>query len=177
MSRKLRKMLGDVNAPEAVALMRLIDTQSKATICNWCIDYAEQRILPLFEKHCPNDERPRNALTAARDYLGGKVKFPVVKNFILNECHAAARELEGSPAAQAAARACGQGSAVVHTLSHSIGLYFYGSAAVAYDRLGLEATNEEYSAVAAEVCAELTAALQAVAVENEPNPAKIKWNC
>jgi len=177
MAKKLRKMLGDVNAPSTVALMRLIDTQSKATICNWCIGYAEENILPIFEKHCPNDERPRKALNAASDYLDGKVRFPVVKNIILNECHAAARKLDGNPAAQAAARACGQGSAVVHTLSHSIGIYFYGAAAVAYDRLGLEATDDEYGAIAEEVCADMTAALQAVAVEEEPNPAKIKWNC
>lgn len=177
MAKKLRKMLGNVNAPSTVALMRLIDTQSRATICNWCIGYAEENILPLFEKHCQNDDRPRNALNASRDYLDGKVKFPVVKNIILNECHAAARELDANPVAQAAARACGQGSAVVHTLSHSIGLYFYGAAALAYDILGLNATEAEYGKIAEEVCADMTAALQALAVEDEPNPAKIKWSC
>ncbi|MDR0794857.1 MAG: hypothetical protein LBE79_02205 [Tannerella sp.] len=31
--------------------------------------------------------------------------------------------------------------------------------------------------IAAEECAAMEAALQAVAVENEPNPAKINWNC
>ncbi len=177
MKKKLRKMLGDVNAPSTIALMRLIDTQSKVTICKWCMDYAEVRILPIFEKRCPNDARPRNALNAARGYLDGKVKFPVVKDIILNECHAAARELEDDPAAQAAARACGQVSAVVHTLSHSIGLYFYGAAAVAYDRVGLNETAEVYGKIAEEVCADMTAALQAIAVEDEPNPAKIKWSC
>lgn len=177
MAKKLRKMLGDANAPSTVALMRLIDTQSKATICGWCIGYAESRILPIFEKHCSGDERPQKALTAAREYLGGKVKFPVVKNTILNECHAAARELDNNPAAQAAARACGQGSAVVHTLTHSLGIYFYGAAAVAYDRLGVGASEAEYAAIAEEVCAGLIAALKAVSIENEPNPAKIKWVC
>ena len=177
MAKKLRKMLGDVNAPSTVALMSLIDTQSKMTICNWCINYAGANILPIFEKHCPNDSRPRNALNAARDYLAGKVKFPVVKNIILNECHAAARELDANPVAQAAARACGQASAVVHTLSHSLGLYFYGAAAIAYDRVGLNENAEVYNMIAEEVCAEMTAALQAVAVADEPNPAKIKWTC
>lgn len=177
MTKKLRKMLCNVNAPSTVALMRLIDTQNKMTICNWCISYAEANILPIFEKHCPNDNRPRDALNAARDYLAGKIKFPVVKNIILNECHAAARELDADPAAQAAARACGQGAAVVHTLSHSIGICFYGAAAVAYDRVGLNETAEVYNKIAEEVCADMTAALHAVAVEDEPNPAKIKWTC
>ncbi len=177
MAKKLRKMLGDVNAPEVIALIELIDTQSKATICKWCMDYAEAHILPIFEKRRPDDGRPRKALNAARDYLEGKVKFPVVKDIILNQCHRAARELDSDPAAQAAARACGQGSAVVHTLSHSLGLYFYGAAAVAYDRIGTEGTTGEYEEIAREVCADLTAALQAVSIAGEPNPAKIKWHC
>jgi len=177
MPKKLRKMLGDVNSPSAVALRMLIDTQSKDTIRKWCLGYAEERVLPIFEKHCPGDERPRSAVKCAHDYLDGKVKFPVVKNIILNECHAAARELDDNPVAQAAARAVGQGSAVVHTLTHSLGLFFYAAAAVAYDRVGLDAADEVYAEIAEEVCLDYTAALRAVAVENEPNPAKLKWNC
>jgi len=177
MPKKLRKMLGDVNAPSTVALRELIDTQSKETIRKWCLGYATDKILPIFEKHCPNDNRPRNAVNAARDYLDGKVKFPVVKNIILKECHAAARELEANPTAQAAARAVGQGSAVVHTLTHSLGLFFYAAAAVAYDRVGLEAPEKVYTGIAEEVCFDYTQALRAVAVENEPKPAKLKWNC
>ena len=60
MPKKLRKMLGDVNSPSAVALRELIDTQSKETIRKWCLDYAEDNILPIFEGHCPGDNRPRN---------------------------------------------------------------------------------------------------------------------
>ena len=170
-------MLGDVNTPSCVALRELIDTQSKDTIRKWCLGYAENKILPIFEKHCSDDDRPRKAVNAAHDYLNGKVKFPVVKNIILNECHAAARELDNDPVAQAAARAVGQGSAVVHTLTHSLGLFFYAAAAVAYDRVGLEASDEVYAEIAEEVCLDYTAALRAVAVADEPNPAKLKWNC
>jgi len=84
---KLRKMLGDVNAPSTVELKELIDTQSKDTICKWCLGYAENKILPIFEENCPGDDRPRNAVKAAHEYLDGKVKFPVVKNIIvLNRC-------------------------------------------------------------------------------------------
>ena len=95
----------------------------------------------------------------------------------MNECHNAARELDANPIAQAAARAVGQGSAVVHTLTHSLGLFFYAAAAVAYDRVGLDATEDEYAGIAEEVCFDYTDALRAIAVENEPNPAKLKWNC
>jgi len=49
MAKKIRKMLGDQNAPETIALMRLIDTQSRSTICNWC---TEQQFLPMTVSDC-----------------------------------------------------------------------------------------------------------------------------
>ena len=174
---KLRKMLGAADSPYIVSLMRLIETQSKPTIAKWCMDYAEAQILPIFEKRCPGDHRPRSAIDAARDWFIGKKKLPEVKNMILKECHAAARELDIDPAAQAAARACGQAAACFHTPTHSIGLAFYGAAAIAYDRAGLNEKPEVYDQIAAEVCKKMEEALIAVAVENEPNPAKINWNC
>ena len=177
MPKKLRKMLGDVNSPSAVALRELIGTQSKDTIRKWCLGFAEEIALPIFEKHCPGDSRPRNAVEITHEYLAGRVKFTAVKNVILNECHAAARELDSNPIAQAAARAVGQGTAVVHTLTHCLGLYFYIAAAIAYDRVGTEATDEVYEQIAEEVCLQYTEALRMIAVENEPNPARLKWNC
>ncbi|MDR0301630.1 MAG: hypothetical protein LBI04_04860, partial [Treponema sp.] len=98
------------------------------------------------------NNRPRSAINAAHDYLDGKVKFPEVKNIILNECHTAARELDANPTAQAAARAVGQGSAVVHTLTHSLGLLFYAAATIVYDRVGLGENEEAYAEIAEEVC-------------------------
>ena len=177
MPKKPRKMLGDWRDPHVESLMRLIETQNKTTISNWCIDYCEANILSIFERHCPGDNRPRKALDAAREWLLGNVKLPYVKNIILNECHAAARELEDKHAAQAAARCCGQAAACIHTPTHSLGLVFYGTAAIAYDRVGIAEKAEVYAKIAEEECAKMEAALRAVAVENEPNPAKINWNC
>ena len=174
---KLRKMLGSADSPYIVSLMRLIETQSKATIASWCMDYCEEHILPIFEKYCPGDNRPRMAIAASRDWFEGRKKLPEVKNIILNECHAAARELDDNPAAQAAARACGQAAACFHTPTHSLGLAFYGAAAIAYDHVGPNEKPEIYDQIAAEECAKMEAALRAVAVENEPNPAKINWRC
>jgi hypothetical protein len=85
-------------------------------------------LLPIFENHCPDDKRPHMAIEAARDWFNGKKKLPEVKKIILHECHAAARELDDNPAAQATARACGQASACFHTPTHSLGLAFYGTA-------------------------------------------------
>jgi hypothetical protein len=157
--------------------MQLIETQSKPTLTTWCVDYAEKHILPIYKKSYPNDNRPQNALNAARDWLAGKVKFPEVKHIILNEAHAAAREAEENPAAQAAARTCGQAAATIHTPTHSLGLLFYGVAAIAYDRVGINQPPEVYEKIAAEEGTKMLAALQKIAVKNEPNPVKIKWNC
>ena len=52
-------------------------------------------------------------------------------------------------------------------------LFFYAAAAVAYDRAGLEADEGVYVKIAEEVCLDYTDALRAIAVENEPNPAKL----
>jgi len=170
-------MLGAADSQYIISLMHLIDAQSKATIAKWCMDYCEEHILPIFEKHCPGDSRPRLAINASRDWFEGKKKLSEVRNIILNECHAAARELEANPVAQAAARACGQASACFHTPTHSLGLAFYGTAAIAYDRVGLNEAPDVYDRIAAEECAKMEAALRAVSVANEPNPAKINWNC
>ena len=174
---KLRKMLGSADSPYIVSLMRLIETQSKRTIATWCLDYTEEHILPIFEKHCPGDDRTYRALAASRDWFEGRKKLPEVKAIILKECHAAARELEHNPAAQAAARACGQAAACFHTPTHSLGLAFYGAAAIAYDRVGVYQSPEVYDRIAAEECAKMEAALRAIMIENEPNPAKINWYC
>jgi len=175
--RKYRKMLSDVNAPYLQSLMRIIETQSKTTLARWGIDYARANIFPIYGKAYPNDKRPMNALDAANEWLEGKVQLPYVKNIILNECHAAAREAEGSPAAQAAARTCGQAAATIHTPTHSLGLALYGALAIAYDKLSVDADWDALVQIAAEECAKMEAALRAVAVKDEPKPAKINWNC
>jgi hypothetical protein len=99
-----------------------------------------------------------------------------VKPLIL-KAHEAARESEATPAAQAAARAIGQAASTIHAATHSLGLAFYGAAAVAYDRYGTQASLEIYARVMEEETLRVTAALRAVAVENELNKAKINWYC
>lgn len=173
---KARKMLSDINAPYMQSLMRLIETQSKITLANWCIDYANKHILPIYESAYPADTRPVDALSAARRWLNGEIKLPEAKAAIL-ECHAAAREAENTPAAQAAARTIGQAAATIHAPTHSIGLALYGALAIAYDRAGINEKWDVYERIAAGECAKMEAALRAVAVENEQNPAKINWNC
>jgi hypothetical protein len=173
---KARRMLSDINAPYLQSIMRLIETQSKVTIANWCVNYAEEHLLPIFEKAYPDDLRPRGALTAAREWLDGKIKLPEAKKRIL-DCHEAAREAEANPAARAAARAIGQSAATIHSPTHSLGLPLYGALAIAYDRAGVNEKWEVYEGIAASECGKMEDPLRAIAVENEPKPAKVKWKC
>ncbi|MFZ5645380.1 MAG: hypothetical protein ACOY46_17555 [Bacillota bacterium] len=45
---KARKMLSNWEAPYIQSLMKLIETQSKATLATWAIDYSEQVILQIL---------------------------------------------------------------------------------------------------------------------------------
>lgn len=169
-------MLGKADSPYILSLMRLIETQSKITIARWCLDYAQENLLPIYQKFYPHDLRGTEALDAANRWMAAEIKLPTVKKMIL-EAHAAAREAEGNPAAQAAIRAVGQAASVVHVATHALGIAFYGAAAIAYDRVGVNEKPETYDRIAAEECAKMEAALVAIAVPDEPNPAKIKWYC
>lgn len=173
---KTRKMLSDWRAPYIQSLMKLIETQSKVTLVNWAVDYCEQILLPIYNKHYPGDLRPQNALNAARRWLSGEIKLPQAKSAIL-ECHAAARESERNPVAQAAARAIGQCASTIHSARHCIGLAFYGALSVAYDRLGTDSPWEQIERFAADECGRMEAALRAISVKNETHPAKINWKC
>lgn len=171
---KARKMLSDLRAPYIQSLMELIETQSKVTLAVWVVNYAEQVLLPLWVKYFPDDLRPKSALDAAGRWLSGEIKFPTAKKEILS-CHAAAREKDKNPVAQAAARAIGQSASTIHSARHCLGLALYGALAVAYDTLGADTTWEELERCAAEECGRMLDALLGIAVENEPNPAKINW--
>ena len=171
----VRKMLSDWKAPYIQSLMRLIETQGKATLAHWAIDYAARVMLPLWLRIYPDDRRPQLALEAARDWLAGNIKLPPAKSAIL-ACHAAARAA-GDPVAQAAARAIAQSASTIHSARHCLGLPLYGALAVAYASLGTSAAWPQLEQCAAGECGRMLAALQAVAVENEAHPAKIDWQC
>ncbi len=168
---KLRKTVGGWEAPYIIPLVKLIETLSKATLISWAAGYSERIMLPLWRKYYPEDTRPQSALEAAREWLTGAVKLPQAKTAIL-ECHAAAREAEENPAAQAAARAIGHSASTIHSARHSAGLAFYGALAVAYDRLGTGAPWEQIEQCAAEECGRMEVALRIAAVNDEPNPVK-----
>ena len=174
--KKYRKMLSNWQAEPIRGLMRLIETQSKETLVNWAVGYAEANFIPIYAKHYPEDQRPQLALEYARKWLRKEVKLPEAKQYI-RACHEAANEAEEFPAAQAAARAIGQAASSIHSAMHSLGLALYGGVAVAYDQLGMDVPWAEHEAYALQECEKMLSALQAVAIPDEPNPVKVKWFC
>ena len=169
-------MLNDINADYIQSFMRLIETQSKETIAKWCISYTQTNLLPLWTNEFPKDSRPADTLTAAYDYLNGKIKLADAKKQI-TECRAAAREAEGSHIAQGAARTIDAAASAIHNPAGSISIAFYGALTIAYSKKGLDAPWEELEQVAIEECHKMMDSFAKIAILDEPNPAKIKWNC
>jgi hypothetical protein len=99
-----------------------LSAEARAPLVLWAIACAE-RVLPYFEKKCPNDDRPRRALETGKAWVRGGVKFGEIRAASLS-AHAAARETE-DPAARAAARAAGQAVATAHAGRHAGGAAWY----------------------------------------------------
>lgn len=173
---KLRKMLGDINAPSVTSLMRQIETQSQKTLLRFASDYVEAKMLPIYERELPGDERPGRAVEAVKAYLAGEKALKDVKP-ILREANQAAKEASANPAAQAAARAVYTACAVIQTPTSALGFTFYAAAALAYSQAGLEEKQDVYDALAEEEFGRILEMLKEVSVENEPEPAKIRWGC
>lgn len=164
---KARKMLHDLEAPHIRVLSELMETQSKAMLVRWAADYCECSLLPLYQKNCPNDPRLEGATKAARKWVSGIIKLPEAKKHIL-ACHAAAREADNNPVAQAAARAVGQSASTIHSKKHCIGLALYGAPAIAYDALGTDAAWEDIERYSVKVCMHMEASLRAFAARHKP---------
>jgi hypothetical protein len=169
---KPRKILISPDAPCVIALMRLIETQSKTTLGNWALTYSEDKILPIYER-AYNDERPRAALLVAREWFAGHIKLPECKR--RNLAGDAAKEATSNPAAQAAASACANAALIPHTPRHTIGFALYGITAIVYDSAGMSESSDVYERLAQTECAKMTDTLKAIVVQNEPNPVKINW--
>ena len=173
---RLRKMLGDVNFPGCIALMRQIETQSARTLAAWAVRDAASRCLPLYEAAFPGDDRLRSAVSACEACLHGDIKLAQIKP-LLREAAQVARELEGHSVAQAAARAVSTACATIATPTNALGFVFYSAAACAYSELGLCARQTEYDAYAEREFDRALHSLNRVSVPEETSPARITWNC
>ena len=99
-------------------------------MATWAADCAE-RVLPFFENAYPNDDRPRKAIEACRNWVRtGVFKMADIRGASL-AAHAAARHVKENPAACFAARAAGQAVATAHVPQHAFGGAYYALKAIA----------------------------------------------
>ncbi|MFB3888523.1 MAG: putative immunity protein [Candidatus Bathyarchaeia archaeon] len=110
--------------------MKKYDKQDQMSLAIWAADCAE-RVLPLFEKAHPKDDRPRKAIETCRAWVRtGEFKMVVIRGASL-AAHAAAREAKENEAACFAARAAGQAVATAHVPQHAFGAAYYALKAIA----------------------------------------------
>jgi hypothetical protein len=95
----------------------------------WAAECAEH-VLHIFESARPNDNRPRQAIEAARTWVRGEIKMMQARDYA-GAAQDAAREVKDvSEAARMAALAAGQAAAVAHVAAHELGAAAYSLRAV-----------------------------------------------
>lgn len=104
--------------------------EDQKVMATWAADCAE-RVLPFFEIAYPNDERPRKAIEACREWVRtGVFNMTVIRGASLS-AHAAAKIAVENEAASAAAHAAGQAVATAHVPQHAYGGAYYALKAIA----------------------------------------------
>ena len=87
----------------------------------WAADCAEH-VLPLFLRERPGDDRPRQAIVAARGWAAGQMSMWDART-TAGHSNAAARDLKGAP--RFAGYAAAQAAAVGHVAAHELGAAAY----------------------------------------------------
>ena len=113
------------------------------TLALWAADCAEH-VVKFFEKFHSKDDRPRQAIEAARSWARGEITMMMARAAAV-ATHAAARAAD-HPAAVAAARAAGHAAATAHSIRHARGAQAYAIVSV----VAAAPTGKHNSAAAAE---------------------------
>lgn len=104
--------------------------EDQKLMATWSLDCAE-RVLPLFETANPDDERPRKAIEAGREWVRTGIFSMAVIRAVSLGAHAAAKDVKQSDAECFAAHAAGQAVATAHVPQHAYGGSYYALKAVA----------------------------------------------
>ena len=99
-----------------VAAAKRIKKSDQKLLAFWAADCAEH-VLPFFEAQHPKDDRPRNAIAAARSWARGEIKCGTARTAAV-AAHAAARDSNNS-AARLVARATGHAAGTAHMAGHA----------------------------------------------------------
>ncbi|MFK5256153.1 putative immunity protein [Propionibacterium freudenreichii] len=121
-------ILSKVRDPRLITIRRggSLTDEHHRLLTLWAARCAEH-VLPLFEKVCPDDLRPRLAIDAARTWVRGDMKMMQARA-VGGHSMGAARPLRG--AARFAAYAAGQAACVPHVAEHDLGAAAYAIKAV-----------------------------------------------
>ena len=130
--------------------LRATNQDSKRIASQLAIEFAEQA-LPIFEKRRPNDERPRKAIQAARDYLDGKISLEELR----------ASRQAGAAAAYAAYAAAADAADAYAAAAAYAAYVAAADAAAAYAAAAYAAADAAYAAAAAAADATYVAAADA----------------
>jgi hypothetical protein len=82
-------------------------------------------VLRYFEEVCPDDDRPRRAVEAARAWANGEITMKQARAAAGASQEAAASLKEVSEAARLAALSAGQAAVVAHVAAHELGAAAY----------------------------------------------------
>ena len=130
-------ILPQVRDPRLVTIRRggSLTDEDHHRLALWAAECAEH-VLPLFEAVRPDDQRPREAIEAARSWVLGELPMMRTRAFG-GHAMGAARDLTGAP--RFAAYAAGQAGVVAHVAEHDLGAAAYAiKAAVAAASAGQE---------------------------------------
>lgn len=146
-AERKNQVLFTKDSPLFQGLAMLMETQSRRVLVLWALELAEETVEGL-ERRYPGEDRPRQALEAARLWAAGTLKMPLARRAIL-DCHALAKELS-DPGDMARCHAVGQACSVVHTPGHALGYPIYDLTALVRElgvdrcRDAVEARAEHY---------------------------------
>ncbi|MCK8475662.1 putative immunity protein [Microbacterium aurugineum] len=101
--------------------------EDRRLVAVWAADCAE-RVLPLFEREAPDDDRARDAIARARAFARGELTAAgeIRRRFVAGRAAGAATTPTGAAAARSAAQAAG----VAHMGAHAFGAAAYAASAV-----------------------------------------------
>lgn len=110
--------------------MKKYSKEDQRLMAIWATDCAK-RVLPFFEKACPSDDRPREALETSKKWIRtGTFKMAEIRVASL-AAHAAAKDVKDNEPASLAAHAAGQAVATAHVPQHAYGGAYYALKAIA----------------------------------------------
>lgn len=146
-AKRKNQILFSPDSPLLQGLSTLVGAQNRRVLVLWALELAEETVETMEQRH-PGEDRPRQALEAARLWAEGEIKMSLARRAIL-DCHALAKELS-DPGDVARCHAVGQACSVVHTPGHALGYPVYDLTALARElgldrcRDALEARAEHY---------------------------------